>query len=247
MKHNAFCNWPKSFLFPFVLTAIAAGCGAPATDARYEGEPLASLRGQLIADSYVPNLNGGSIQLALAWVPGISPGSNVPAALYTQNVTYSGQFPVGFTFPINSPPPPNARQKLSATQDGAYIHPNAPDAAIAVLIAYVDSNGNGTLDTIPTGGQPIDRILGVSIAPDSNQPDEAFVVIYRSPGDVPSDIQDPPPAGLSLFGAGANGLVQLDMNSDRLIRLNEDPKYNHLICEEYFSANPPAAPCGIPR
>ncbi len=231
-----------------LLALLAAACGV-ATNSSYRGEPLATVQGQLTASPGTAIT--GTVRLALAWYPRSQTAqpTHAPKSIVTEDLPYQGTFPLNYSFDIYGLPPAEALSSL-APQGGTGV------AAIGLLIAYEDLNGNGQLDTIPAGGTAVDRVLGSSAGDllSNPQPGERFYEIVYLDGTVP--------AGSPALNQGFN-LLRLDpANSDPNsaenlpfstsvpINLTGDPRLNILVCE---GSSPPVIPnpaalgaCGIP-
>lgn len=134
---------------------FVSGCGG-VQGPDYRGEPLATVQGRMSASDKVDTSRG--VRLAVAWYPSL--GSDEaplvqPRSIVTQDLIYRGSFPLNYAFDLFQPPPREALGVATTDSDSA-------SAAFGVLLAYVDENGNGRLDTIPVGGEPIDTLLGSS-------------------------------------------------------------------------------------
>lgn len=130
------------------LLACAPGAVGPS----FRGAPLFTVSGQLITRAAPPTT---PIRLAVAWYPS-EDGPSAPRAIVTQDVEYTGSFPLNYAFSFFTVPPEGV---LTDYRDGAEV----TRAAFGVLLAYEDVNGNGRLDSIAQGGSPIDHVLGTSV------------------------------------------------------------------------------------
>jgi hypothetical protein len=137
------------------MGAIAAavlmmGCGeGPPVQPDYPGEPLVTLKGQLLVADHVQV--DEPVRLALVWYKS-STDSSQPRDIVTEDIVYEPSFPIDFTFHLYAPPPPEA---LTEYEGGVRF-------GSALLVAYRDDNHNGKLDPIPPGGVPQDRVLGAT-------------------------------------------------------------------------------------
>lgn len=222
-------------LLPASLLLLAA-C-SPAVDARYRGEPLVTVRGQLTLPSGA-TVADAPIRLALAWYPGLggSAQSEPPRSIVTEEIAYQGTFPVSYTFSIYTLPPADALGKMSEDWGAAR-------AGVGALIAYQDQNGNGVLDTIPPGGTPVDTVLGSSLGRLSGGPPGGYAIVYldgAAPPDSPPEIQQ----GFNLVDF-AGGVVPFSTSVP--IDLTVAPELNILVCEEAWRGMEPEANSCIPR
>ncbi|MFN7135870.1 MAG: hypothetical protein ACK4N5_27645, partial [Myxococcales bacterium] len=138
-----------------------------------------------------------------------------------------------YTFNINRPPPPLAISDFSAMG-------GPKRAAIGMLVAYRDGNGNRVLDTIKADGVIHDEVLGGSMG---FEDDSGSMIIY---------VDAPVPADSGLLGEVKQGfnLVQngavVPLETPIPIELKQNPLNNLLICEQLFSSEQFAEnPCGI--
>jgi hypothetical protein len=192
----------------------------------YRGEPLFVITGQLVP------MQGqridGQVRLALAWYRTSRGKPDSPPAIVTVDTVFEGSFPAQFELPLYAPPP------MGTLED---YEPYA--IADGVVIAYLDRNGNGQLDSIPTNGRAVDEILGASI------PNIAFEqgrsVMYteqttRSP--APGTTDPNIPAGYSLYPPAPDAEVT--------ITLTRDPVLNLWMCEQIFQDPQPPVAAGTP-
>lgn len=229
---------------PLLALAAAAllGC-SPVTNGTYQGEPLATVRGQLTSATNVT----GPIRLALGWYANLDPKSPAaPKAIITEEVQYQGTFPLNYTFHIYAPPPSNALT-LPPTKN-----PSTTKVAVGILIAYQDDNGNGTLDTIPPGGKPIDTVLGTSVGKILQLgASESYSILYAD-STPPSDPDWPAgtQAGFNVIKAAGPGQPPaLPITTAVPIEIDPHPFQNVWVCEELFSGasydGGTSLPCGI--
>lgn len=134
-----------------VLTAamLMMGCGGGApVMPDYRGEPLVTLKGQLLLGEHVQV--DEPVRLALVWYKDRA-DIGQPQEIVTEDIVYEPSFPVDFTFHLYAPPPPEALTEDSSGRFG-----------FAILVAYRDDNHNGKLDPIPVGGVRQDKVLGAT-------------------------------------------------------------------------------------
>ncbi len=228
------------YIFSFAAAIVATACGGkPPVNTTYKGPPLATLRGQLTDSKGLPI--DGPVRLAVAWYTGITQ-KDLPKAIVTQDVVYQGSFPINFTVELPDLPPAEA---LSAFSENG----QTGNTAFGVVIAYQDVNGDGTLDVIPPGGKPIDKILGASgLMTDAIVADQ-YAVIYSDTALAAVGTQPTLPKGYNLlkYSNASNGSDIVPFNTPINIDLSGDPSLNFIVCDEAFANNsPPNSPfCGL--
>lgn len=223
---------PKLSMIALFLFAACGEVEGPA----YRGAPLVSLRGQLSAS---PMLETSSdLHLAIAWYPhiGIDRALSQPRAIVAQDIVDPETFPLAYQFDLYGPPPPEALGDLSGV-DGP------PRAAVGVLLAYEDKNGNGALDTLSPGDSPKDRVLGASWEFFERS---GFMVVYVDGLTVPQSRN----ATMAALRPGVNvvgkdGVAALD--AEIPLHLDGDALLNLFVCEEVFATSEVSleAPCGV--
>lgn len=216
------------------LSMLLLGCGK-ATDKKYQGDPLATVHGRIeLGGNFQPT---GPVQLALIWYPagGISFNSP-PASVITRDVTYTGQFPQSFALDLFQPPPDAA---LLTGDTGSH-------AAFGVVLAFIDGNGNGTLDSTDNGPL-VDKVVGTSLGPQAPfdpLPAHAYELVWldKATGELP--------AGYSLVDFTPTGpqLASLDAGTLEL-SLVDEPRLGLWICNESYDNRPGQSPeaCGLQR
>lgn len=140
----------------WALMAGLCGCDGSLVDGSYHGEPLLVVAGEVKlvekTSSGVDATNAfpaGKLRMALMWLgPKGTPADTlfVPAA--EQSVTAVAEFPARYRLAVYVPPPAAAVLRESAI--GPY--------ALAVLAAYVDTNGNGSFE------RDTDKLVGGATA-----------------------------------------------------------------------------------
>ncbi|ATB40115.1 hypothetical protein CYFUS_005563 [Cystobacter fuscus] len=156
---------PKAHHTPGPLLALLlalCACGSTVgTD--YPGEPLLTLEGQM---TLAPGTTlDGPVRIALVWYPRwfvvpLTMGGPVAEseAVVAEDQPYEGTFPANFRFNIYRPPSSTRWNAEDGTEQ---------QLATGALLAYQDLNGNGKLDTIPSTGHPVDRVLGSTMVFDA--------------------------------------------------------------------------------
>ncbi|MBL8918936.1 MAG: hypothetical protein JNJ54_08775 [Myxococcaceae bacterium] len=208
------------------LLALSVLCCTPAgvVGTRYRGEPLFTVRGQLVTPSAAPT---APIRLAIAWYPDET-SSTAPRAIVTQEVVYEGSFPLNYTFSFFTVPPPGV---LTEYRDGDEV----TRAAFGVLLAYQDVDGNGQLDAIPAGGRAVDRVLGTSVGDTYNgAPAEAPLWVAYVEG-APGRRWTGYAAGYNLWEARARQVVPSDTGVP--IRLDATNELAFFVCDEFISGS----------
>jgi hypothetical protein len=140
-------------LLPVILASVGlAACGS--LDAQTTTAPtLATIQGTLVNPNAIPIT--GDVRVAVIWktAPG-GKGFNI-----AEDLPVKASFPAAFTIQLSDPPPMSA-MTLDGPPDAS---PAPPLAAIGVVVAYVDKNGNGKLDLVDNGaGAYVDQILATS-------------------------------------------------------------------------------------
>lgn len=214
---------------PLLLVACSPGAVGP----RARGEPLFTVKGQLVTSGLVPTR---PIRLALAWYPDAQAAS-APRAIVTQDVAYEGSFPLNYSFSFFTPPPEGV---LSEYMEAG----QTTRAAFGVLMAYDDLNENGRLDTIAPDGGPIDRVLGTSVGDTYNAAPAAAPVWVAY-------VEGTPPSSWAGYGPGynlwRNGAVA-EPSTAVPIALDGTNELNLLVCEEFISGASFGydLPCSLP-
>jgi hypothetical protein len=92
-----------------VLGALLGACDAQ-VDGRYEGEPLATLRGDITVSERGAPAGAQGSRLAVVWTPQIGKTANGEDLMQAQGtaVTVEGAFPSSFELEIFEPPPESA-------------------------------------------------------------------------------------------------------------------------------------------
>lgn len=197
--------------------------------------PVATLAGQLRMTS--KSSVTGPVRLALAWYPslfseGTSAQPSQPRAIVTEELAYSGNFPVDYRFDIQGPPPAEALSPLGGGLGG--------NGALGILLAYRDGNGNGHLDTIPAEGQPVDHVVGSSLEWSAAK---AYAVIYVEAAQEASTGLKPGFNLVELEGLGAGAVVPLATPVP--MDLSGAPLLNAFICQAPWDDTRTQHPCGI--
>lgn len=191
---------------------------------RYRGEPLFTVKGQLVTPRAAPT---SPIRLAIAWYPDET-SSTAPRAIVTQEVIYEGSFPLNYTFSFFTVPPPGV---LTEYRDGDEV----TRAAFGVLLAYQDVNGNGQLDPISAGGRAVDRVLGTSVGDTYNgAPAEAPMWVAYVEG-APGRRWSGYAAGYNLWEARARQVVPPEVEVP--IRLDGTSELAFFVCDEFISGS----------
>jgi hypothetical protein len=208
----------------WLLLGLVACTPGGAVGPGYRGEPLFTVRGQLVTPGPVPT---APIRLAIAWYPDES-SSTAPRAIVTQEVVYEGRFPLNYGFSFFTVPP---RGVLVEHRDGAEV----TKAAFGVLLAYEDVDGDGQLDSIPAGGGAVDRVLGTSVGDTYN----------GAPADSPvwvAYVEGPPgrrwegyAPGYNLWNARTRAVAPSD--TEVPIRLDATNELSFFVCEEFISGS----------
>jgi hypothetical protein len=169
---------------PLALSAIACG----ALDGNPGSSPtLVTLKGQVVSAPGASPLDG-DVRVAVVW-QGFMPGQfNV-----SEDLPVQPEFPSSFQIQLDTPPPAQSMVGSSTLfgQPSSSVTPTcgipvdggdgcpdaglesvdaggAPDAtssqlAVGIVVAYLDKNGNGQLDLVPTGASSYtDEIVGVN-------------------------------------------------------------------------------------
>ncbi|WNG47616.1 hypothetical protein F0U60_28445 [Archangium minus] len=214
---------PSLLFLLLSLLLTLAGCGS-VVGPHHPGEPLVTIQGQMnpTADARIT----GPVRLAFVWYPqwlaaedtGGSQGG--PVDVVTEDVVYQGSFPANYSFHLYHPPPESALKPLGDGLQGK--------GAFGILLAYQDGNGNAKLDTIPTNGAPVDRIIGSSLLAEPTS--AAFTVIYVTT-EQPAETGLKP--GFNLIQAvnsENSAVVPLDTHMP-LTLTQGGPFYDALVCE----------------
>jgi hypothetical protein len=141
---------PASLAALLFLVALP-GCGSLDTQTN-SVQPIAKINGTLDNPTSLPI--DGPVRIAVIWQAVGGVGFNVAEDLPVQPV-----FPSSFTIEIDDPPP------LTAMSSGAILGSDGGveetlQLALGTVVAYVDKNGNGKLDLVPTGASSyVDQIL----------------------------------------------------------------------------------------
>ncbi len=201
---------------------LLLSCSPGAVGPRYRGQPLFTVKGQVVTSGTVPTT---PIRLALAWYPD-EQSTSAPRAIITQDIAYEGSFPLNYSFSFFSIPPPGV---LIDYPDGASV----TRAAFGVLMAYEDVNGNGQLDSIPMGGSAIDRVLGTSVGDTYNgkpAPKPVYVAyVEGTPG--PEWVGYSP--GYNLW----RNFEVVPESTSVPIELDATNELNFFVCEEFISGS----------
>ncbi|MCP3141828.1 hypothetical protein [Pyxidicoccus xibeiensis] len=219
------------------LLTLSTACGDNTPEPKPPppaGKPLATLQGRLALDS--KSQVNEPVRLALAWYPSLlteqSGPVSKPVSIVTEDVAYTGGFPVSYTFDVTAAPPAEALVELGDGMRGK--------GSVGIVLAYNDRNGNGKLDTIRAEGTPVDRVLGASL--EWTRP-PAFMVMYLDSAQAPA-------TGLQQ---GFN-LVRLDDNltsnvvpltTSIPVVLRNDPLLDAFVCEAAWDDTTEQAPCGL--
>lgn len=217
------------------LLSLSACDPEPAPQPSPVDGPTASLKGQLTLEPDT-QLNG-PVRLALAWYPTLlaeDTGTLTrPTGIVTEDLAFTGSFPTSYTFDVRNPPPADALVELGEGMKGK--------GAVGILLAYNDGNGNGTLDTIPADGAPVDHVLGASLA--WTRP-PAFMVVYLDSAQAPATGLK---QGFNLVRINDNltsAVVPLDTSIP--LSLHDDPMLDAFVCEAAWDGDPEQVPCGLP-
>lgn len=240
MKTNSFI---KSGLTLGLL--LAAACGGPepvehrnpdSKDPVTEGESL-TLEGQLNPAHDVSI--AVPVRLALAWYPMLGEGNEggamtQPRSITTSEVSYEASFPANFRFHASQPPPAEA---LVPVGQGS-----TAKAALGILLAYQDMNGNGKLDTIPASGSPIDRVLGSSFSWLSAK---SYMVAYV---DSEQQVQPELKKGFNLVEVSEAGSKPVPMSTPLTLTLSGGAYFDLFVCEAAWNGETSPegeVPCGL--
>ncbi|MFP2909227.1 hypothetical protein ACLESD_30140 [Pyxidicoccus sp. 3LFB2] len=228
----------RSLMMCALLSLSACGDGAPepkpSPPQPTVEAPKATLRGQLAPTPGTPM--NGPVRLALAWYPALlseqSGPVSGPRGIVTEDMAYFGSFPVNYTFNVKSAPPAEALVELGEGMQGR--------GAVGILLAYSDRNGNATLDTIPADGEPVDRVLGASLA--WTQP-PAFMVIYLESTQAPATGLK---QGFNLVRITDNlTSTVVPLTTPIPVALQDDTLLDAFVCEAAWDDTAEQAPCGL--
>lgn len=219
-------------LMAFAACGGAAKSPDKATDKNYQGEPLFTVKGQMLTSGAQPS---NPIHLAVAWYPDQAQ-TGAPTGIVTQDVPYTGSFPLNYSFSFFSTPPQSA---LTSHVEGGQTY----KYAWGILLAYEDLNGNGQLDTIPVGGSPVDHILGTTIGDYYNgKPAQDVTYVAYVDGSAP-----PSWTGFSSgFNLWKNQQV-VPQSTQVPLNLDNTNELDFLVCEEFISGTTRSMdlPCNI--
>jgi len=197
-------------------------CSPGAVGPGYRGQPLFTVKGQLVSSGTVPT---APIRLALAWYPDEA-STSAPRAIVTQDIAYEGSFPLNYAFSFFSVPPA-----------GVLIdYPGAAGvtrAAFGVLMAYEDVNGNGQLDSIAMGGSAVDRVLGTSVGDTYNGASPAHRVYVAYVEGAPGPEWRGYSPGYNLW----RGSEVVPEATPVPIALDATNELNFFVCEEFISGS----------
>jgi hypothetical protein len=199
--------------------------GGPLGDMTTQGPALLQLDGQM---SLAPGTQvAGEVHLAIAWYPvpmHVPASSPRPRAIVTDALTYEGQFPQKFRFAVSAPPPPEAQGDLSQwSGEGS--------SSRGFLVAYVDGNRNGRLDTTPRGSPPLDTVLAISAAGHPSSARSRFFIQYLDGSRYGGD---PPERGMRVVQLGEQldeAAPQTGADDVELV-LENSSALNWYLCEE---------------
>lgn len=201
---------------------LVLSCTPGAVGPRYRGEPLFTVKGQLVTKGLVPPT---PLRLALAWYPD-EQSPSAPRAVITQDIAYEGSFPLNYAFSFFTVPPEGVLEGFRGSS-------GITRAAFGVLMAYEDANGNGQLDLIPTGGRAVDRVLGTSIGDTYNgkpSPNPVYVAyVEGTPGPEWRNAS----SGYNLWGNGEAAPPTTSVP----IELDATNELNFFVCEEFISGS----------
>lgn len=172
--------------------------------------------------------------LAMGWYPsfaGTAPGAPAAAVLTQDNLSFSGNFPVDFTFAFSGPPPAAALFDLSKTGGKGHL-------AYGVLIAFRDLNGNKSLDSISASGAKVDDIAGISVPdPSLPPPEHSFFVLYLDGAVAPDDVYAAQPLqqGYNLMEIHYDfGVEPVPIDTSITIPIANDAAVNLYACPSAF-------------
>lgn len=208
----------KRALVILLVTACTPGAVGPS----YRGEPLFTVKGQLVTSGPAPT---APIRLAVAWYPS-EDAPTAPRALVTQDVEYQGSFPLNYTFSFFEPPPDGV---LAETVTNGVT----ARTAFGVLMAYEDTNGNGRLDSIPKGGSAVDRVLGTSLG-------DTYNGKPASPPLWVAYVEGNPGGPWSSFSPGYNLYLARSVappSTNVTVRLDGTNELALFVCEEFVSSS----------
>jgi hypothetical protein len=215
----------------FAFAGALPACGS--LDSHTGSTPtLATIQGSLANPEPVPI--AGAVRVAVVW-EGALGGFNVAEDLPVQPV-----FPSSFTIDLDVPPPSSAMHG-----EDAGTAPSPFGVAVGTVVAYVDKNGNGKLDLVPTGaGGYVDQILATSGNLTLNYVEGTLPAIAGALpfGDGYSLLSscDTPPASASSPGsicptppdAGAPCSPEvLPITTPIVLTASSDPQVSALMCE----------------
>ncbi len=242
MKRNAFIK--SGLMLGMFLSAVA--CGGPEPVENPNPNPVSekpdnhnealTLEGQMAPAAGVSVK--GPVRLAVAWYPMMiedSAGNAIskPGSITTTDVVAEGSFPASFHFSTSTPPPAEA---LVAVGQGT-----TAKAALGILLAYQDKNGNGKLDTIPTTGTPIDSVLGSSLSWFS---DTSHLVIYV---DSEQQLEPELKKGFNLLKVTGESSGVVPLTTPISLTLSGGPLLDMFVCEGAWNSGEVAIPemCGL--
>ena len=125
-----------------IALATTASCGDLAVDGHYLGESLLEIEGTVTLDARdVPAGATGDLRVALFWArptAGDAATGNLDSVTAVeQDVGAASTFPARYTLTVHEPPP----DELIGTLDDV-----SGEFAIAMLLVYLDTNGDGSWD-----------------------------------------------------------------------------------------------------
>lgn len=256
MKSSPFIT--RSLRFALLLAASACGGPAPSEkpvesqpvpvesqtpppeEQKPPREPLVTLQ---VTMSPAPGVTFDKpVRLAMGWYPNLFGQEDVyrfsqPVAIVEDLVVFQGTASADFEFRVFAPPPEAAM--LPVNEKGV-----TTKAAMGVLLAYEDLNGNGKLDTIPIAGAPIDRVVGTSLRYwQTSEEWWDYAALYMEAAVPEWDIRQ----GFNLLELSAsNGPVPLSTRIPIQL-VAGGPDFDAFVCEGAWNQkNPPSAnQCGL--
>lgn len=187
------------------------GCGSVVTN-EYRGETLLTLTGELTA----AGSSNAPVSMTLIWAPYDLYADGPATALscnqapvttttrrttptgVTQSVTYQPSFPIRFSLPLTSLPPPSARIDLAALGGSGTL-------AFGFVAAYTDQDGDGAL-RLATPTAPSEPLQAMSVYTGGGE-----VVVFLDgvlPSPLPPILNQFPanaPQGFSVARLGGSG------------------------------------------
>ena len=167
------------------MLCAAASCGDPLVNVGYPGEPLAVVHGHLT--THTPWSFEG-LGLATVWLR-YTDGS--ATAVTVHQLEFQPFFPAAYSFGLYAPPPAESIMDLSSLGAGR--------VAQALVVGFVDHDGDGRFSFCPSDGGAVDLIVGSSVPTTVVVDGKTYFMILYVDGPPPPRFPDAP-QGYSLWG-----------------------------------------------